>query len=206
MKPKIHEAKFLRSITRVSEAPTPLRPSVAFAGRSNVGKSSLLNALVRHKGLARTSSTPGRTQSIVYFGINERFYFIDLPGYGYAKVPMKVRARWGPMVEKFLTQVKELRLVIVILDARRDPSDQDLELVEWLDAAGLAYFFALTKADKLGRNALAKRSRAIQERLALKDADALLPFSAVTGTGHRELLGVIFDALNADTLEEAGGP
>ena len=93
MKPKIHEAKFLRSITRVSEAPTPLRPSVAFAGRSNVGKSSLLNALVRHKGLARTSSTPGRTQSIVYFETDERFYFIDLPGYGYAKVPMKVRAR-----------------------------------------------------------------------------------------------------------------
>ena len=189
-------AEFVREITLVDQAPKPPRPAIVFAGRSNVGKSALLNALVRKKALARTSSTPGRTQSIVYFNIDGKYYFVDLPGYGYAKVPKRIKEKWGPMVERFLRNAEGLRLVIVILDIRRDPAPDDLQLVEWLESNEVPYFFAVTKADKVSKTQLPKRIDAIRRRLGLDDDSGLLPFSAKTGLGRKELLKVIGEALS----------
>jgi len=190
----IREAQFIKAIVRPDQAPRPARPAVAFAGRSNVGKSSLINALTRRKGLARTSSTPGRTQEIIYFDIDGRLHFVDLPGYGYAKAPEAVRRTWGPMIEAFLRGAEELRLVVVILDLRRDPSPLDRRLIDWLTELGRPYIFALTKADKIGATRRGARIAAIQSALGLDSDDALLPFSAQTGLGRRELLGVIAGA------------
>ncbi len=196
----IREAKFLRAVTRFDQAPHPARPAVVFAGRSNVGKSSLINALVRKKGLARTSSTPGRTQEIVFFEINGRFHFIDLPGYGYAKVPEKIRAGWGPMIETFLKSDQDFRLVVVILDVRRDPSEEDHRLIEWLESLQIPLVFAVTKIDKVGKNELRSRLAAIQASLGISDPGSLIPFSAITGFGRNDLLKAISGALSNERI------
>lgn len=195
MKFNINAAKFVREVKRVDQAPKPPRPAVVFAGRSNVGKSTLINSLVGHKNLAKTSRTPGRTQSIVYFEVDEKSYFIDVPGYGFAKAPERVRAKWGPMVENFLTNAEEIRLVIIILDIRREPSPDDLQLVEWLETIGLPYFFVLTKVDKVSKGKLQGRVQSIGRRLGVEGSEALLPFSAVSGQGRRELIDVIRTAI-----------
>jgi GTP-binding protein len=190
----IRQARFVKTIVRAEQAPPP-RPTAVFAGRSNVGKSSLINRLVGQKGLARTSNTPGRTQEIVYFDIDERWYFVDLPGYGYAKAPESVKRRWGPMIERFLRQADGLRLIVAILDARRDPSADDLRLVQWIEQRSVPYIFAVTKSDKVGRAELTRRLAALQKALGLADADALVPVSARTGAGVADLLNVIREAL-----------
>jgi GTP-binding protein len=177
-------------------------PAVAFAGRSNVGKSSLINSLVGRKGLARASNTPGRTQEVIYFEIDERWHFVDLPGYGYAKVPPEIKRRWGPMIEGFLRQAKGLRLVVVILDARRDPSEDDKRLIGWLIDRERPFIFAVTKIDKIGRSELSRRMEAIRQGLGLADADALVPVSATTGAGVADLLAVIVEALAASAAPE----
>lgn len=191
------DAKFLRAITHASDAPKPALPAVAFVGRSNSGKSSLINTVVKHKGLARTSSTPGRTQEIVYFEIEGKLHFVDLPGYGFANAPLAVRSAWGPMIEKFLRETDALRLVVIILDARRIPSKDDLQMAEYLDAAGRPYIFALTKSDKLSESQFRRQIPEIQKKLGLGDDSALLPFSATTGRGRKELLQIIFSVLEA---------
>lgn len=191
----IGKAEFIKAITRVEQAPPP-RPTVVFAGRSNVGKSSLLNRLVNRKNLARTSSTPGRTQEIIYFDIEDRYYFVDLPGYGYAKAPKQVQRRWGPMIERFLGNADGIRLVVLILDARRTPTDQDHQLIGWLEHRALPYLFAVTKCDKLSKAQLSKRLAAIQADLGLESDEALLPVSAQKGTGIESLRAVIRDVLN----------
>jgi GTP-binding protein len=196
MKINVSDAKFLREIKRADDAPKPALPAVAFAGRSNVGKSSLINSLVRRKGLAKTSNTPGRTQSIIYFEVAGKYHFVDLPGYGYAKVPPEVKAQWGPMVERFLKQAENLRLVIVLLDARHEPTSGDRQLVNWLEAADVPYFFVMTKADKLGKNVLKKQIGVVRRAFGLIDEDAILPYSAVTGQGRDDLLRVLFNALD----------
>lgn len=197
MQVNVSDAKFLRAIKSPEDAPKPPRPSVAFAGRSNVGKSSLINALLKRKGLAKTSSTPGRTQAIVYFEVAEKYYFVDLPGYGYAKVPPEVKAEWGPMVERYFGGASELRLVVLILDARREPTRDDLQMVAWLRDLEIPYLFAVTKADKLSKNQLAQQMKTIAESLNVNEADALMPFSAETGQGRVELLRAILHSLDA---------
>ena len=162
-------------------------PEIAFAGRSNVGKSSLINTLLNRKGLARTSNTPGRTQEINFFRVNERFAFIDLPGYGYAKVPEAIRKQWGPMVETYLRERDTLRLVVVILDVRRDPSAEDLQLMEWLQCYRIPFLICLTKTDKVSKNVFANRRRLIAEKIRFSREPALMAFSAKTGEG-KELL------------------
>lgn len=203
---QVREAKFVRAVTRAAQAPEPALPAVVFAGRSNCGKSSLINAVTRRKGLARTSSTPGRTRELVFFEINEKFHFVDLPGYGYAKVSKKERASWGPMIGNFLNRHEPLRLAVLILDIRRDPTDDDLMMIAWCERAGLPYIFALTKADKESKSGVRKRVAKIRAALQLENDDALIPFSAIDGTGNRELLAVIAAALSAPPREPPESP
>jgi GTP-binding protein len=179
---KIVTVEFVKSATSPSGYPRENLPEVAFAGRSNVGKSSLINALVQRKRLARTSNTPGRTQLINFFNINDSLLFVDLPGYGFARVPEAVKREWGPMVETYLRERDCLKLVVLILDIRRDPSTEDLALKSWLDFYGRRTLFVLTKMDKLSRGESKKRQRAVKELLNLDAAPIL--FSAKTGLGR----------------------
>jgi GTP-binding protein len=184
---KVLTAEFVLSAKEPAHYPPAHLPEIAFAGRSNVGKSSLINTLVRRKGLARTSNTPGRTQDINFFTVNDRFAFIDLPGYGYAKVPETIRRNWGPMIETYLRERPTLRLVILILDIRRDPSIEDRQLIDWLQCYRLPLAIVLTKIDKVSRNQRAERQRRIGVDLDLPSALPLVLFSAKTGEG-KELL------------------
>ena len=142
---------------------------------------------MKRKGLARTSNTPGRTQEINFFSVDDRLYFIDLPGYGYAKVPEKIRKNWGPMIETYLSGRQTLRLVVLILDVRRDPSEEERQLIDWLRHYRLSFLLVLTKIDKLSRNQCGDRRRRIGSALGLASETSLIPFSAKTGDG-RDLL------------------
>ena len=159
----IHSAVFDKSATRPSNYPPAELPEVAFAGRSNVGKSSLINVLVNRRGLVRTSSTPGRTQLLNFFTINGAFSLVDLPGYGFAKVPLAVKKDWGPMVRTFLESRTSLRAVIVLFDIRRVPREEDLQLLDWLEEFAIPTIPVITKADKVSRNQRDRR-RAVRER------------------------------------------
>ena len=184
---KVLSAEFVLSAKEPAHYPPAVLPEIAFAGRSNVGKSSLINALLNRRGLARTSNTPGRTQEINFFRINDRFAFIDLPGYGYAKVPLAIRKQWGPMVETYLRERDTLRLVVLILDVRRDPSEEDLQLMHWLRCYHIPFVAVLTKTDKVSNNALSNRRRRIAEKIGFPLETQLAAFSAKTGQG-KELL------------------
>jgi GTP-binding protein len=187
---KIISAEFIKSATDPSHYTEDAFPEIAFAGRSNVGKSSLINILLARKKLARTSNTPGRTQLINFFLVNNELSFVDLPGYGYAKVPLAVKKSWGPMVEKYLKTRKNLRMVVVILDIRRDPTNDDLSLISWLYTYDIKPVFVLTKSDKLSKNRVAMRRRAIREILEVSDDD-LITFSARTREGRENIWNVI---------------
>ncbi len=183
---QVRTVRFLKSGTSPRHYPPPDLPEIAFAGRSNVGKSSLINALVNRKGLAKTSNTPGRTQVLNFFLVNETLYITDLPGYGYARAPEAVRRSWGPMVETYLRERKNLRAVLLLLDIRREPNDDDLSLWEWLKTYSIPCLVVLTKADKLPRGQVAARRRAVSGLLGL-DMGAVTPFSTKTGEGRAEL-------------------
>lgn len=164
-----------------SHYPEGVLPEIAFAGRSNVGKSSLINAITQRKNLARTSATPGCTQFINFFQVNKQISFVDLPGYGFAKVPVAIRKNWKPMVETYLKERKSLRLVILILDIRRDPSEEEFAFLHWLRLYNISVLVVLTKIDKISRSQAAVRRRRIKEVLELT-TDTVL-FSARTGEG-----------------------
>ncbi len=192
---KIVSVEFVKSAARPSHYPEGALPEVAFAGRSNVGKSSLINALVQRKRLARTSNTPGRTQLINFFTVNGRFSLVDLPGYGFAKVPTAVKRNWGPMVEAYLKKRESLRLVLLILDIRREPSDDDLTLLRWLDLYRIPALCILTKIDKLSRGQAAVRRRQIEETLHAASRGPSLLFSAKTGEGREAVWRAIEEHL-----------
>jgi GTP-binding protein len=177
---KIKSATFVKSATSPEHYPRDQRPEVAFMGRSNVGKSSLINSLLGVKGLARTSSTPGRTQLINFFLINDAFYFVDLPGYGYARVPTDVKREWGPMVEKYLATRPNLVLSILITDSRHEPTRLDLLMREWLESRGKPFVVIATKADKLSSNQLRGSFSRAQKVLGNSE---LIAYSAVTRRG-----------------------
>jgi GTP-binding protein len=189
---KISSADFVKSAMAPSHWIDDGRPEVAFLGRSNVGKSSLINSLLMRKGLARTSNTPGRTQSINYFLINDSFYFVDLPGYGYAKVSKSMRAGWGKMAERYLSKPDGLVLCIQLIDSRHNPTEQDLQLNEWLIANGKPSLVAATKADKLSRNQLTKQLKVTAELLGSRD---VLPYSSETGLGRDKVWAEIQKAV-----------
>jgi GTP-binding protein len=192
---KILSAEFIKSATEPSHYPEGVFPEVAFVGRSNVGKSSLINALVRRKNLAKTSNTPGRTQLINFFLVNQRYAFVDLPGYGFARVPEAVRRNWGPMVETYLKERPNLRLIILIMDIRRDPAAQDLDLLQWFNHCRIPVLLVLTKIDKLSKSQVRFRAHQIEEMLMkgvdLKTATGPVLFSAKTGEGKDALWSVI---------------
>lgn len=191
---KIKSSEFIKSGTDPSHYPEDDFPEVAFAGRSNVGKSSLINSLLGRKKLARTSNTPGRTRLINFFLVNNEFFFVDLPGYGYARVPYEVKKSWGPMVEKYLKARKKLCLVILIIDIRREPSKDDLSLVGWLRFYGIKPLFVLTKVDKLSKNKVSEQRRRIAEILEVS-VDELILFSSRTGEGKEHVWKSIGDSI-----------
>ncbi|MCA1643247.1 MAG: ribosome biogenesis GTP-binding protein YihA/YsxC [Acidobacteria bacterium] len=192
---KISSVEFVKSAFEESHWVRGSLPEVAFLGRSNVGKSSLLNSLLGVKGLARTSSTPGRTQSINFFLVNRQFHFVDLPGYGYARVSKTVRESWGEIVTAYLAKRERLVLSIHLVDSRHDPTKSDLQLSEWLRAHAKPRLVVATKADKLSRNELQKNLRRAREVLGATGAVEVVAFSALTGAGREQVWRAITDAL-----------
>ena len=189
---KIRSSEFIKSSFDRRQWITDGLPEIAFLGRSNVGKSSLLNSLLNRKGLARTSNTPGRTQSINYFLINGQFYFVDLPGYGYAKVSKSTRADWGDMARDYLSDHSDLILSIQLVDSRHPPSGLDAQLNEWLTFNEKPHIVVATKADKSSRNQLSKQIRDIKTSFPSSKA---IPYSSLTGQGRDELWTEIGAAL-----------
>jgi GTP-binding protein len=185
--------------------PTNELPEVAFAGRSNVGKSSLLNALVRRKAFARVSKTPGRTREINFFAVNGAFVLADLPGYGYARISKERQAEWKPLIEGYLRRSPALRGIVQLLDVRRDPSDDDRIMLDLLADVGVPTIVCVTKVDKLSRGAAATRVREIARGLGL-DEEQVIPFSAVTGEGRDELAEALVALVGAAPGSARAGP
>ncbi len=179
----VFQADFIKSAAKPKDYPPPGLPEVAFVGRSNVGKSSLINVLAGRKGLVRTSSTPGRTQLINFFDINGILTLVDLPGYGYAKAPPDLRKQWGPMIESYLSLRESLKAVVLILDVRRVPSDGDLQMLRWLEMYNIPPLLVLTKCDKLSKNEQARQKMIIATAIK-RDKGMLLPFSALSKEGR----------------------
>ena len=191
---KITDAKFIAAATVPTSFPKGNKPEVAFLGRSNVGKSSLMNSLLGVKGLARTSSTPGRTQSINFFLINEQFHFVDLPGYGYAKVSKDARQEWGKLIEKSLAEREQLVLSILIVDARHEPSPLDLQMKSWLQHFELPYLVVSTKVDKLSAN---ERRRSLQTAKKVLKTENITQYSSITRDGIKDVWDVIRNSITA---------
>ena len=189
---KITTAEFLKSSFQAADWPSGALPEIAFMGRSNVGKSSLINSLLAVRGLARTSSTPGRTQSLNFFLINNRFRFVDLPGFGYARVPKAIKASWGEMVSSYLAKREQLVLSIQIVDSRHEPTKLDLQLHEWLEHSAKPRLIVATKSDKLSNNEL-NESLGRVKRVFSKDR--VVTYSAKTGRGGSEVWRAIESAL-----------
>jgi GTP-binding protein len=204
---RVHAAAFLLSAGRADQFPRGPWPQIAFAGRSNVGKSSMINRLLGRRDLARTSNTPGRTRTINFYQVNDAFLFVDLPGYGYAKVSRALQESWWDLVETYLTREGRLRGVIHIVDARHPPTPQDRELQEFLDAVGVPSLVVLTKADKVRPGQCAAARAAAAAALRLPAPDAALCFSAETGKGVPDLWRAIEERLRAPAraFGDAGG-
>jgi GTP-binding protein len=190
---KVSSAEFVKSAFKETDWPKDTKPEIAFLGRSNVGKSSLINSLLMVRGLARTSSTPGRTQSLNFFSINERFWFVDLPGFGYARVPKDIKSTWGEMATTYLAKRNQLVLSIQIVDSRHEPTKQDLQLHEWLEHSNKPKLIVATKSDKLSNNELRRNLEHIARVL---DDDSVVAYSAKTGRGRDELWRAIKSAVS----------
>jgi GTP-binding protein len=180
-------------------------PEVAFAGRSNVGKSSLLNKLVRRKRFARVSNTPGRTREVNFFLVNDRFVLVDLPGYGYARISKERRAEWKPLIEGYLRSSKELRGIVQLLDVRHDPTEDDRQMLAFLASVGVPTMFALTKIDKLTVNQRKARIAALLDLLEVSE-DQVISFSAVTGEGRDELAEAVVALVEQPAWRAGAGP
>jgi GTP-binding protein len=191
---KVLSAEFIKSATKPSEYPEGTLPEIAIAGKSNVGKSSLINTLVNRKNLAKISSQPGRTQTLNFFRVNEEISLVDLPGYGFAKAPLEVRKAWKPMVETYLQTREAIRLVILILDSRRGLAPEDSALLDWLDYHNIPTLIVLTKADKLSQFERARQKKNLSAN-PLLSRKPILFFSALTGEGKSELRGQIAKVL-----------
>jgi len=194
----IKHSEFVKSAANPSHFPEPEFPEVAFAGRSNVGKSSLINTIVNRKNLVKTSSKPGCTQLVNFFKINNNTFFVDLPGYGYAKVSKTVRSQWGSMVEQYLSQRTSLMGVVILIDIRREPQKEEFQLMEWLTNKGIPCLRVLTKADKLSRQRQINRLSVMAKLLMCKKEEIIL-FSATSKQGKDDILqelNVLFNGVS----------
>jgi GTP-binding protein len=190
---KVVTAEFLKSAFQETDWPRDSKPEIAFLGRSNVGKSSLINSLLSVRGLARTSSTPGRTQSLNFFVVNNDFKFVDFPGFGYARVPREIKSSWGEMATSYLAKRPQLVLSIHIVDSRHEPTKQDLQLHEWLETSNKPRLVVATKSDKLSNNELKKNLEHIARVL---NHDSVMAYSAKSGRGREELWRAIKSAMS----------
>jgi len=181
-----------------SKLPETDKPEIAFAGKSNVGKSSLINALMNRKSYARTSATPGKTQTINFYNINDIMYLVDLPGYGYAKVSEREKAKWGELIERYLNTSKQLKAVFLLIDIRHDPSANDKMMYDWIVAQGYEPIIIATKLDKLKRSQIDKHVKMIRQGLNLIPGTKVIPFSAETKQGRDE----IWELVESEFLEE----
>lgn len=184
-----------------SKLPENNMPEIAFAGKSNVGKSSLINGLVNRKALARTSSQPGKTQTINFYNVNKECYFVDLPGYGYASVSKEIKEKWGKIIENYLHTSQMLKAVFLLIDIRHEPSNNDIHMYEWILANGYEPIIIATKLDKIKRSQIQKHIKMIRVGLDVVPGTKILPFSAQTKQGKDEILAVI-DELVYNTEEE----
>ena len=183
-----------------SKIPDNQLPEIAFAGKSNVGKSSLINAMMNRKSLARTSSQPGKTQTINFYNINSEMYLVDLPGYGYAKVSEAEKAKWGKMIENYLHTSKQLRAVFLLIDIRHEPGKNDKTMYDWIVYQGYQPIIIATKLDKLKRSQVQKAIKVVRTGLGLKGSDIVIPFSAETKQGREEIYALM-DEIIADHTE-----
>ena len=174
-----------------SRLPENTCPEVAFAGKSNVGKSSLINALVNRKSFARTSSEPGKTQTINFYNVNNELYLVDLPGYGYARTSMETLEKWGKMIEKYLHTSKMLKAVFLLVDIRHEPSQNDVNMYDWIKYQGFTPVVIATKADKIKRSQLPRQIKLVRDTLGMEKEEILIPFSAETKQGREEIWKVI---------------
>lgn len=174
-----------------SKLPENVHPEVAFAGKSNVGKSSLINGLMNRKSLARTSSQPGKTQTINYYNINDEVYFVDLPGYGYAKVSQEIKAKWGKMIEGYLQKSPRLCLVFLLIDIRHEPSENDKHMYSWIVENGFYPTIIATKLDKINRSQVQKHLKMIKNGLNVAEGTPIIPFSSLTKQGRDEIWALI---------------
>jgi GTP-binding protein len=193
----IKSTEFIKSAVKPSHYPAGDLPEIAFAGRSNVGKSSLINVLVNRKHLVRTSSTPGRTQLINFFNVNGTFTLVDLPGYGFAKVPLAVKKEWGPMMETYFAKRANLRGVVLIFDVRRTPVAEDIQMLDWLGSYGIPALLVVTKCDKVSKNERGKQADIIARKLGVAKDD-LCFFSALSKDGTEEVWQRIEGLLRLD--------
>lgn len=198
---RITSAEFVLGVADLKQLPKDHLKEVAFLGRSNVGKSSLINKLCGRKSLARASAEPGKTRELNYYSINREFYFVDLPGYGYAKLPAQIRSSWGKLIEQYLKTRDELSMVVQLVDSRHEPTELDMMMVGWLDYYDIPFIVALTKADKLP---VSKMPRYVTAAKAIFEPFAqcrdVIPFSAMSGLGKHELLRSIDECLEAKTV------
>lgn len=188
---KIKKADIVATCVKPSQYPPADVPEIAFAGRSNVGKSSLLNLLTGRRNLARVSGAPGKTRTINFYNINDTFRIVDLPGYGYARVSKSVSSDWGPMMEKYLSGRETLRCVVQLVDSRHEPSAQDLQMYSYLQHYGLDGIVVATKADKLSKSQLSRNLAMLRKALKLSEDDVIIPVSALKRTGQDKLLEAI---------------
>jgi len=186
----IKKAEFFKSVRSSEHLPKEKLSEIVFAGRSNVGKSSLINSLVNIKNLAKTSSSPGKTRAIIFFKIDESFYFVDLPGYGYAKVSKKEQEKWKIMIEDYFSNSKNIKLVVLIIDIRRGVLEKDSELIEYLHYLNYPFVIVLTKYDKVSKNDALKLKRRIEDKI---ECERVLFFSAKTKYNREELIALIYD-------------
>lgn len=199
---KIKSAELETVIGITSKLPDNSLPEIAFAGKSNVGKSSLINALLNRKSLARTSQNPGKTQTINFYNINKNFYLVDLPGYGYAKVSVEIREKWGKMIERYLETSKQLKRVFLLIDIRHEPSGNDVMMYDWVLSKGFEPIIICTKADKISRGAIQKNLKIIREKLKCRPGTVMIPFSATEKTGKDEILNLMEEILGQDQEEQ----
>lgn len=196
----IKDVSFVKSAVKPEQYPPAEMPEIAFVGRSNVGKSSLINLLVNRKNLVRTSNTPGRTQLINFFSVNrDAFMLVDLPGYGFAKVPLEVKRQWGPMMGAYLAKRETLRAVVLILDVRRVPSQEDLQMLDLLRSHGIPPILVITKCDKVSKNERKRQAQLISGALQVQESDFLF-FSALTREGIEGIWGAIEPLLSQQSV------